>query len=114
MQVPTLDKDRAVSVPPCSLYFGGTLIHGETSVFEEVAFHGKKANRKQRKNHGMKASESLHYPVQFLFLFHNSFAFLHLFLFFFKSMFQKSLMWVFFFKFSSLKAYSAKYGKPQF
>lgn len=47
VKVPTLDKHWAIPLPLCSLYFGGTLICGEMSVFEKVAVQGK--NKQQTK-----------------------------------------------------------------
>lgn len=78
VKVPTLDKHWAISVALCGLCLGGTFIHKETSVFKYIGVQGKS---KQRKNMEWKASESAHYPDQYLLLFHNSFAFLHIYFF---------------------------------
>lgn len=99
VKVPTLDKHWAISVPLFSLYFGGTLIHGEMSVFEEVAVQGK--NSKQRKKTWNEKLLSLYVTLPNTYFY--SIISLPSCIFFFKSVFQKTLMWFFFiFFFESL------------
>lgn len=121
--IETRGRTDPVKVPtstdtdPYQCHFAGCALVAPESAERHLCFRRVllKETANKGKNTEWKASESLHDPAQYLFLFHNSFAFLHLF-FFLNPCLTK--LWCglgfFFLLFSPLKAYSTKYGKPQF